>query len=181
MNACIGKGFAKDAKRTSCACHAYKTDGSHLSAMYSELSREMQIALYAPKQFTELLWSEIVMMEDVPKPRSPCGNTKIGDIMHNSSDEFIGHIGETSKDDFRAYVSACKEVGFTNIQTDRDDLFVAENSDGVSLRLEYEGFSTMYIGISAPDEEEETTSAETAYYLETVNRINKKLLSIYDE
>ena len=102
MNACIGKGFAKDAKRTFCACHAYKTDGSHLSAMYSELSREMQIALYAPKQFTELLWSEIVMMEDVPKPRSPCGNTKIGDIMHNSSDEFIAHIGKTSTDDFQA-------------------------------------------------------------------------------
>lgn len=115
------------------------------------------------EEYGEFQWPDSEIAKLLPVPESKTGN-----ILWESSDGFAIDVAETSEEQYNDYVSKCKENGFTVDYTKGDNYYYADNEDGYSLSLNYEENNVMYISISEPYEEEETTVAE-----ETTEEVTK--------
>ena len=62
---------------------------------------------------------------------------------------------------YNRYVDNCIDSGFDVDYNRSDDVFSADNTNGDSLRVEYEGFQTMSISIYAADEETDSAADHT--------------------
>ena len=69
-------------------------------------------------------------------------------------------MGNTSKDDYAEYVSACIERGFDEDYSREENSYRACDDEGWDLTLRYEGGKVMSISIDAPEEEEPENVAE---------------------
>lgn len=104
----------------------------------------------------EFQWPESEIASLLPVPES-----NIGNIVWEASYGFVIYVGETSKEQYDAYVDKCKEKGFTVDYSAGDDFYYADNATGYHLNLKYEGNNTMWVRIDEP-EKEETTNEESA-------------------
>lgn len=104
--------------------------------------------------YAEFSWPTSDIAKLLPVPKSD-----IGKISWEASYGFVIYVAETSKEDFKDYVDACKDAGFTVDYRAGDDFYYADNKDNYHLTLNYEDGDVMFIRIDEPDEEETSESA----------------------
>ena len=122
---------------------AYNDEGYHLELYFYSSGKELSIELDAPIEMSSYVWPTHGLAKLLPAPPSD-----VGKITSDSDEYFFAYIGEISKDDYSAYVDECIAAGF-DVEYDRSEKYYsAKNSDGVSLRIYYEGFKTISIRIS---------------------------------
>ena len=156
---CQEKGFSVEATSDVDELDAYTEDGHHLTLHFYDSLENMDINLEAPMEMGTISWPTAGAGSLVPAPTSTTGS-----IDSDSSGFFFAYVGETSAEDYAAYVDACSSAGF-NVDYDRGDTWYgADNADGVSLRVEYRGFDTMSVRVDVPDgaEAEPVAEGETA-------------------
>lgn len=153
-----GEDFTIEAELDSDSFDAYNEDGYNIHLYYSSYSEEMSITIKAPIKMAKIDWPDSVAARQLPKPKST-----IGKFSSEYSDSFFVYIGETSKEDFAGYVSACIEMGFNIDYSKGDGYYFADNSEGWNIHLRYVGNNIMSIDIDPPDEDnfEETTTETT--------------------
>ena len=99
-----------------------------------------------------LNWPQSDLASLLPLPAST-----IGKVTSDSSSGCYIYVGDTSRDDFNAYVEACQTKGFTVDYNKGDDYYYADDINGNHLSLSYEGNNVMSIQLRQPTE---TTSSE---------------------
>lgn len=145
---CKEAGFTIDSNSTDSSYTAFNEDGYELRISFYESMEEFDINLEAPREFEEIAWPTMGMATLLPKPESATGS-----IDADSSSELIAYLADTPKEAYDAYVDACITAGFDADYRRGDDLYEAEDAQGNSLTLSYEGFDTMRISLRAPDED----------------------------
>ena len=126
----------------------------------------------------EFKWSNMVLSEMLPAPESNYGELSI-----NSEDYLSIDVLKTSENQYRSYVSACREKGFTVDVEEYGTTFTAKNEAGYELTLYYfEDDEEMSIDLTAPSETtkengDKTVSDET----ETSDDSNKDTSKSYIE
>ena len=150
IEACIEKGFTIDAERDSMSYDAYNEEGYKLGILYFKSNQDMQVDLDAPKVVGEFKWptSEIAGLMPVPQ-------SNIGKVEWEADYGFVIYVGNTTVDDFNAYVDACIEKGFDVDYRRGDTYYYADNAEGYHVSVKYEGFNTMFVRIDKPDDEKD--------------------------
>lgn len=160
---CKEAGFTVDIDSDFDDYIAYNAEGYQVSISFYDSLESVSIMLRTPKVNGTIAWPIIGLATLLPTP-----DTNVGTISIDTSSQFVAWIGKTSFDDYKAYVNLCIDSGFDIDYNNDEKVFTADNAEGVSLRLEYEGFDTMYIQMYAPkDNEIKTEDIETNESKET--------------
>ena len=142
VNACYEKGFNIECKKKDNSFEAFNENGYKLSLNFDESNNELLINLKKPIEMEEIQWPNIGIAKKLPKPKS-----NIGYIVSEHSFDFSVYVGETSKAQYDKYVNACSKKGFNIDYSKGDDYFYADNKNGDSLTVKYEGNNVMYISV----------------------------------
>lgn len=146
IKACKDKGFTIDTEVTGSIFYAYNDKGFKLSLSYYDYNSEMHINLESAMEMETITWLVSEMAKLLPVPKSTTGK-----IYSNDEDGFSVYIGNTSIDDYNAYVNACEEKGFTVDAQKKDKTFSAKNADSYKLSVDYKGNNVIYISIAEPE------------------------------
>ena len=155
IESCKSYGYTIDAVEEYSGFTAYNAEGYKLEMNHSDYTKkkELSIILKEPLQMDTIVWpSESTAGQQLPVPESTTGT-----FSYEYDDNFYVYIGEMDRDAYEAYVAACVEKGFDVDYSKGDDYYRAENEEGWSLSLTYEGNSVISISIKAPNAAEETT------------------------
>lgn len=155
IEACIENGFIIDAERDSMSYNAYNEEGYKLGILYFKSDQDMQVYLDAPKAVGEFKWPTSAIASLMPVPQS-----NIGKVEWEADYGFVIYVGNTTVDDFNAYVDACIKKGFDVDYRRGDTYYYADNAEGYHVSVKYEGFNTMFVRIDKPDDEKEEGSEE---------------------
>jgi len=156
VSTCKEYGFNVDGENSEDSFSAFNEDGYKLYLSFWENEEKLDIQLDAPVEMAEFLWPTTGVAKSIPVPKS-----NVGKIEYDDSDWFCVYVGETSKKEFSAYVEACLKAGF-DVDYSRDEIyFYADNDEGISLTVEYEGFNIMRIDVEGSVEEEPETTQPT--------------------
>ncbi len=150
---CKENGFTIDSDETQTKYDAFNEEGYQLNLFYRSSSKEMVINLYAPMQMKQIRWPSSGMGAMLPIPASLMGKVNV-----DSMKEFAVYIGDTSEDDFNDYIDACIEQGFNEDYSRYEFQYSADDEEGYHLDIILQGFSIMYVSITAP---QITTPEET--------------------
>lgn len=102
------------------------------------------------ERLDEVQWPDRGMGALLPVPES-----SYGVIYNDTSRWFNGDVGNYTREQYEAYVTACENAGFTVGYTKNDDAFWAWNEDGYYVHLGYdEDKSYMSFSLEAPKENE---------------------------
>lgn len=96
-------------------------------------------------EFAEIKWPTIGVATLLPTPESTYG--KIGS---DSSSFFSAYIGNTTKEQYNAYVEKCIDLGFAIDYSKSSSSFWADNSDGYHCTVNYNQQES-YMSISIND------------------------------
>lgn len=108
--------------------------------------------------FKEFTWPTSGLATLLPTPESTFGKVSI-----ESSTSLYVYVGNTSEQQYDAYVEACREKGFTVDYTKGGDYFYASNAEGYDLSLSYnDEESYMSIDLDAPQGESSSGSSSSA-------------------
>lgn len=146
IEACKDKGFTIDTEVTGSFFYAYNDKGYKLSLSYYDYDSEMHINLDSAMEMETITWPDSEMAKLIPVPKST-----IGKIYSNDEDGFSVYIGNTTIDDYNAYVKACEEKGFTVDAQKKDKTFSAKNADSYKLSVDYKGNNVIYISVAEPE------------------------------
>ncbi len=156
VKACKEMGYTVETNETDGMYSAYNGDGYDLSLIFFD--DYYSLDLEAPEKMGDIEWPDSGLAKMLPVPKS-----KTGKIKEDSSGDFSALVGDTSEDDFKAYVKGCKEKGFDIDYSNGDDYYNAKCSDGYELEIRYKALKIMEISLFEPyDFEEETTEEETS-------------------
>lgn len=144
IEACKDKGFTIDTETTGSFFYAFNDKGYKLSLSYYE--GDMHINLDAAMKLGSLTWSDSEIAKLLPVPKST-----VGSIEKDDEKGFAAYIGETTIDDFNAYVKSCEEKGFSIEANKTDKQFTAKNKESYKLVVEYKGNNVIYISIAEPE------------------------------
>ena len=141
VSACTEKGFTVEAKETSDSYIASNSESYHLDLHFYESFSDdnigdLHIILEAPvnsEEFSTISWPSSTAGGLLPVP-----NSTIGKFESESDNGFKVNIGNTSKADYDAYVSACMDSGFTVDYDKKDTFYSAYNADKWHLSVSYE-------------------------------------------
>ncbi len=153
---CKEKGFTIDAEESSDQYTAFNSEGYKLDLTYWTSLNRYDIDLSTPKATGDLTWPTFGLATLLPVP-----NSSKGDIYMEGSDEFGAYVGDTSIEDYKKYVDACIEAGFNIDYSKSEKHFSAENENGDSLYVDYEGFNIMDITVYSSDYLSDLTETET--------------------
>lgn len=154
IESCKANGFTVDIESNSSSFDAYNGEGYKLSLSHYGNSGDMTIRLEAPMEMSTISWPAGAAGQKLPVPKST-----IGKISYEYDDNFFAYIGNTTKEDFAEYVTACSDAGFNVDYSKGDTHYYAYDSEGWSLSLRYVGNNTMSIDIDAPSDTEETAES----------------------
>jgi len=105
---------------------------------------------HSKEKAEDLTWSEYVLSEKLPEPK-----TLKGRLIFDSSSSLSLYIMDVEKDEYKEYVSACKEKGYTVDTSNTSNSFNAENEEGYYLHLYYDEDDKEYsISLREPNKEE---------------------------
>ncbi len=150
VEACQEMGYTIDSQEDGSSYVAFDDEGYQLQIDY--YSDSMHIDLETPMEMGTLNWPQSDLASLLPLPAST-----IGKVTSDSSSGCYIYVGDTSRDDFNAYVEACQTKGFTVDYNKGDDYYYADDINGNHLSLSYEGNNVMSIQLRQPTE---TTSSE---------------------
>ena len=157
IDACKQRGFSIDAKSSSISYTAFNENGYELYISYMSSSSEMSIRLEPPMEMSSIVWPDNEAGKQLPAPQSATGR-----FSYEYEDSFYVFIGNTTKDDFAAYVKACSDAGFSVNYKKGEDHYYSDNAEGWHVDLRYEGNSVMSIKISHPSKDSESAVATAA-------------------
>lgn len=156
--ACKDAGFTIDGRSQNTYYAAYDQDGYKVELNYMDSGDSyMGIALYAPVPNDPISWPTTGLGAQIPTPAS-----LTGEISSDSSTRFAASITNTTRDDYKAYVTACMEAGFANDYDRDDDSFNATNGKGLKVDVDYVGNNTMDITISQDPNATSTANTNSA-------------------
>lgn len=144
---CIDKGFDIDQYKKNESFCAFNAEGYEVIVEYRDYSEEIEITAYAPMEMEQFVWPTSEVAARLPIPES-----SIGKVTYDSAEGFRVYVGDTTVDDYDAYVELCKSVGFAVDYNKGDRYYRAYNVEGYYISLSYEGFNTMLINADAPEE-----------------------------
>ena len=107
------------------------------------------------EEIEDLIWSDYVLSEKLPEPK-----TLKGKLNYDSSSSLSIDIVGVDKNEYKKYVNACKDKGFTLDIYNSSDSFRAKNEEGYSLYVYYDDDDKEY-SISLHEPEKETTNEPT--------------------
>lgn len=67
----------------------------------------------------------------------PKADSRAVKVNSDNDDKFTATVYDTSEDNYKEYVEACKQKGFDNIDSEKDNNFKATNADGYKVRISY--------------------------------------------
>lgn len=106
----------------------------------------------------KLVWSDIVLADVVPEPKS-----HLGKVINNSAEHLSVYVYEIIISDYNEYIESCKSKGFTVKAEESDHSYDAYNTDGYKLSLYYdESVTEMQISIDAPEQYGTLTWSDSA-------------------
>ena len=146
LDECIAMGYDVEAKEVGSSYKAYDKEGYKIEL--SSYSDSMSIMVNAPEKLGALRWPGGIAGSLVPKPDSELGKTE---WEHDES--FFLKVGNMNREKFNAYIEQCSESGFCIDYERDDDWYRAENEEGYSLSIEYEGFEIISISLERPENE----------------------------
>lgn len=120
-----------------------------------DISMEMEQAFESEESYSEFSWPDSEIAELLPVPKST-----IGRIEWEATYGFVIYVAETPKSEYNTYVDSCKENGFNIDYRAGDDYYYADNEEGYSLSLKYQGDDIMFIRIDEPDENTMTEESD---------------------
>lgn len=98
-------------------------------------------------------WDEIILAEMLPKPESP-----YGEVVLNSDDNLSLEVTKTTATQYKEYIEACKDKGFTIDTETTGSFFYSFNDKGYKLSLSYYvSDSVMHINLDSAMEMETVT------------------------
>ena len=150
---CKEKGFTIDTETTDNFFYAYNEQGYILSLSYYDYSSEIHISITKGSDFGTLEWSNSELAQMLPTPEST-----VGDIQQDDEKGFSAYIGSIPIDVFNSYVQACEGKGFTVDANKTDKRFSAENAEGYTLFVEYQGGNIIYISLETIAETSESST-----------------------
>lgn len=104
----------------------------------------MLISLVPPITLGNAEWQDSTAAAQIPKPSSDLfGQARA----INDDKRFFIYVGNTPHSDFLDYIERCKEAGFTDITTE-DDVSFEANNDEYSLYISYAGVNVMYVSVT---------------------------------
>ena len=152
LQACKDRGYTIDAETLGGTYYAFNEQGYKLSVSYFE-SNGMQITLYAPIELGELKWPTNGPAASFPKP-----NSTLGKVEWERENGFLIYVGKMTIEDYGDYINACSDAGY-NIDYEKGNKYYrADNSDGLSLSLTYEGFNVVCIRVDEYKDSEDNDS-----------------------
>ena len=102
---------------------------------------------------SQLHWPKSGLAQYLPDPPS-----KYGEINMDDEDRFDVTFEKMSSDDYRSYVKACEEKGFTVDPDKSSSSYTAFNTDGYKLDISYMDYhNEMDVSLDAPEEMSEYT------------------------
>lgn len=162
VSECKDFGYTIDSESLSSSYSAFNSDGYKLSLSYYSSLSEMTIYLDAPEEMNEIIWPSNGPATLLPTPKS-----NIGKEISNSSSQYSVYLSNMTSSDYNEYISECQKLGFDIDFNKGDTYYEAMNESGYDLRLDYEGFNTIYIRIKAPEENTTVAEIETIVEIET--------------
>lgn len=103
---------------------------------------------YWDEQYEELVWSDMILGGTLPKP--PVAK---GEVYDNSDEKLWVTIEDLSAEQYKSYIEACEEDGFTIEAVSQSNTYNAYNDKGYKLSLiYYSGKSNMKIHLEKPME-----------------------------
>ena len=133
-------GFDVESYQNDSSYKAFNEDGYCVQLFFYSFNNSADLTVRAPVTIEELDWELTEASKWLPDP-----GKRVGSIDYESSDYVSLYVGDTSRKEFKSYVKKCKEAGYTEDLYMADDSFSAKNSDGISLRISYEGFNVMKV------------------------------------
>nr|MDD6336225.1 hypothetical protein [bacterium] len=165
---CIAAGYTIDADESSLSYSAYNQDGYNVHLIFSASSEKMKVYLYAPEQLWDFEWPANGLGAMLPATQS-----NIGSISQDNSLAFLVHVGNTTLEEYQAYVKACEAEGFIVDYSRGDTHYSALNAEGYKLILRYLGFNKISILLKAPEDGAagpvDTNPPQATAAIETVN------------
>lgn len=128
---------------------------SSCSAQYSFSSPSKSLIT---EDFKDIKWPTSGVAQRLPEPES-----KYGEISIDSATSFYAYIGNTTADQYDAYVEACQEAGFTVDYTKSETYYYADDEEGYQLSLVYDfEESYMTISLNAPVESSSASASSSS-------------------
>lgn len=124
-------------------------------------------------------WAEGELANMIPKPDVPS-------VKCSESEKSLGFTSYgASKDQFKEYVQACKDKGFTSDTSDGETYYNAKNSEGYKLSIHYYADDERLDGnLYAPDKKETTQPTENTVTQTSMSSTNtetwKQFLKDYE-
>ena len=139
---CKKQGYTIDIENTGSLFEAFNADGYNIRVTYSDSNKKLHVTMTDDMDMQKFIWPDSVVAKLLPIPKSDQGR------LQSSSDTcLIIYVGNTTFDEYKEYVNACIEKGFSKGMSQTDDHYHAENVDGYSVKVEYRGFNTIFIRI----------------------------------
>lgn len=148
VDACKEQGFTVDGEMDSFGYSAYNDDGYDLQLTYSSSDQIMGIELDPPREMDTIQWPANELGALIPAPQST-----VGSVSWERANGFSIYVGQTDREAFDAYVTACAEAGFTVDYEKGDDHYRADDGVGHHLSLTYEGGGTMSVRLETVEEQ----------------------------
>ena len=162
---CKERGYTIDVKDTGSSYKAYNSEGYKVSLSYDGYRQEYNIALRKPltEGMKENAWISTEVSKVIPEPES-----KYGRVSWEGNTYYYYYAGNTSKEAYAKYADLLIKSGFDKSYLSGEDgkyykgdeYFSAQNEEGYSVSVTYEGFNVMYISISDPYNKKETKIEE---------------------
>lgn len=139
---CKKFGYTIDAEDSGANYTAYNQEGYYLHLQYLDFTddKKLTIDLENPVESNQIIWPSSDLVKDLPIPQS-----LVGEVSTENSEAYAVYLVEIEPSYFSEYVSLCMDNGFNIDYSKSDTYFSAENDDGISLTIEYEGFNILYI------------------------------------
>lgn len=115
---------------------------------YNTNDSVIHIDLVAAYQYGTVVWPDDGLATMVPVPRSA-----VGEISKDDETGFLAYVANTPIDDFKSYIALCVDRGFTVDAHDAEKAYLAKNSEGYRLSVEYQGNNVICIAVDEPEYE----------------------------
>ena len=143
---CINSGYTIDAKKDNQSFDGYDNIGYRILLSYEKDIKQIYVKVTAPMDMYGINWPKTGIAKSLPKPHST-----FGCVSSEHDKSFSVYVGNTSKEEYRAYVDKCIDAGF-NIDYERyDESYCATNKKGYEVTIYYQRGQIMYINIEASD------------------------------
>ena len=124
--------------------YAYDAEGNRLSLHLFTNTSVMDVSIDGATELEELTWPTFGLTASLPAPVSHTGK-----VTTDSSSAWQATIGQTTLDDYAAYVDELLAAGFDQNYKRGDESFSGTNAEGIQVTVRYAGANRMTVRAEA--------------------------------